>query len=486
MANATETADYLRRLTQAENLERAGINPFPPAAPRVTHLSDQLVQNFNSLKGTEVAIAGRMLPKRVHGGVTFAHVEDAKGKIQAVLEERKLGDRYQLVVDNFDEGDFIGVAGVLDKTRRGELSVYASRVDMLAKALRLPPDQVLDTEVQQRQRYIHTLVDGQTRAKFRVRWGMVQFMRDYFNNQLGCLEVETPVLDFTYGGASAKPFTTHHNALGSDFFLRISNELYLKRLTVGGFYEGVYEFSRNFRNEGMDRTHNPEFTLLELYKPNWDYYNMMDMAEDLVSSMVAKIHGTSKIPFGPHLIEYAKPWRRLSIYDGLRQKLNIEPTTISDTALQEIAHGMGVDCNTRGEILLKLFEEVWEKELIQPTFVMDYPAETSSLTKRHRDDPSLTERFELFVGGMETMNCYSELNDPRDQRARFELERRKRNLGDKEAMPFDEDFILAQEYGMPLQAGIGISVDRWAMLMTNTDHIRQVIYYPTLRPKSKG
>lgn len=484
MRRETETTDYLHRLAQAEVLEQVGIDPYPAEPPLITHLTNQLIADYDILKGSVVSIAGRMLPKRVHGGVSFAHIDDGRGTVQAVFTRNRLQDGYNLFRNNFEEGDFIGVSGILEKTQTGEISVWAENATMLSKALRFPPIEVTNAETQQRQRYLHTLVDPEARQRFRIRSQVVQSMREYFINKMGCLEVETPILDSTYGGAEARPFTTHHRALDTDFYLRIANELYLKRYTVGGYYEGVFEFSRDFRNEGMDRTHNPEFTQVELYKPFWDYNNMMDMAEDLMVGIVEKVTGKTKLPFGNKEVDYSKPWRRLTIYDGLRQKLGIEPTTISDADLTTLTHDYGVeDAQTRGGMMVKLFEAIWEEELINPTFVMDYPTDTSALTKRHRNDPNLTERFELFSGGMETMNCYTELNDPRDQRKRFEAERDKKEAGDQEAMPFDEDFILAQEYGMPQQAGIGISIDRWTMLITNTPHIRQVLYFPTLRPR---
>lgn len=486
MLEVDDEKDYLYRAKNIAALQQAGIDPYPAEPPRITHTNKDLIMNFDDLRGSEVSIVGRMTSKRVHGRITFVDLEDSTETIQSVVARHNLQPAiYAMVRDNFDVGDFVGVAGTLDKTKTGEISVWAQDISMLTKALREPTGKISSAEVQQRQRYLHTLVDSEARGRFRIRSQMIQKMREYFTNKLGCLEVETPVLDSTYGGASARPFKTHHNALDADFFLRISNELYLKRMTVGGFYEGVFEFSRNFRNEGMDRTHNPEFTLLELYKPFWDYHMMMGMAEDLMMGIIQDIHGKLQLPFGNHMIDYSKPWRHLTIYDGLREKLGIEPTTIPDDALTSIGHDYGVEENTRGEVMVKLFDVLWEHELINPTFVMDYPADTSSLTKRHRNDPNLTERFELFVAGMETMNCYSELNDPRDQRERFELEAKKQGWGDQEAMPYDADFILAQEYGMPLQAGIGIGIDRWAMLLTNTDHVRQVIYFPMLRPRPR-
>lgn len=474
---------FTRRVSQAELLENTGINPYPAEPPVITHRSIDLIRGYEDLQGSIVGIAGRMVSKRVHGGITFAHFDDAAGTVQIVMTKAKLGDNYSLARDFYEEGDFIGVRGVLQKTKTDEISVWADELRLLTKALKAAPQEVRDPETQQRQRYLQTLIDPEARTRFRTRAAIVQHMRNYFIDQLGCTEVETPVLDYIYGGAQAKPFTTHHNALDANLFLRISNELYLKRLTVGGFYEGVFEFSRNFRNESMDRTHNPEFTLLELYKPFWDYFKMMDMAEDLVSSVVEKIHGTTQVAYGNHTIDFRKPWRRLTVYDGVREKTGIDPISASEQEIEEAAHAVGVEGSTRGEMVLGLFEAVWKDELIQPTFVMDYPTATSALTKRHRSNPDLTERFEMYVGGMEIMNCYTELNDPRDQRERFELEARKRSAGDQETMPYDEDFITAMEYGMPQQAGIGISVDRLTMLITGIDHIRHVIYFPLLRPK---
>lgn len=475
-------SDYLERLAHVEALERAGINPFPAEPPRRTHRNDELKTNFDLL-GSTVSVVGRMTSKRVHGGLTFAHIEDESAAIQTVMQRDVLGNLYPIVRDCFGVGDFIGTTGVLKATRTGEVSVWAEQVTMLAKALRVAPPKITDPEIQQRQRYLDTLVNREARERFRTRSHIVQQMREYFIGRLGCLEVETPILDSTYGGAAAKPFITHHHALNRDFYLRIANELYLKRMTVGGYYEGVFEFSRDFRNEGMDRTHNPEFTQVELYKPWWDYYNMMDMTEELMSGVVERIHKDTRAPFNGQLIDYSRPWRRLTIYDGIRQKLGVNPEDATVEELQRVGRELGlqIEGTMKGAVCMELFKQLWEDKLIQPTFVMDFPADTSALTKRHRKNPDLTERFELFVGGMEVANCYTELNDPRDQRARFELEGQKRRAGDSEAMQFDEDFITALEYGMPPQAGIGISIDRWSMLLTDRNHIRQVIYFPTLR-----
>lgn len=480
----TPPPDYFaERLTHIAALEKAGINPFPAEPPKRTHRNIELREDFEALSGSTVSVVGRMLSKRIHGGLTFAHTDDGSAAIQTVWQRDVLKDLYPIARDYFGVGDFIGATGILKATKAGEISVWAEEVSMLAKALRVAPRTTVDPEIQQRQRYLHTLSDPEARQRFRVRSQIVQQMREHFIGRLGCLEVETPILDSTYGGASAKPFITHHHALDQDFYLRIANELYLKRMTVGGYYEGVFEFARDFRNEGMDRIHNPEFTQVELYKPWWDYYNMMDMTEELMSGIVRRIHADTAVSFNGQVIDYSKPWKRLTIYDGIRQKLGIRPETASIEELQRIGRESGLEIKgtTKGVACLELFEQLWADELIQPTFVIDFPADTSALTKRHRKNPELTERFELFVGGMEVANCYTELNDPRDQRVRFEMERQKRQAGDTEAMPYDEDFIRALEYGMPPQAGIGISVDRWTMLLTNAAHIRQAIYFPTLK-----
>lgn len=481
----TDSTDlYYDRLGQIRALEAAGINPYPAEPPKITHKNAQLIEGYDKLEGSTVSIVGRMRTSRIHGGITFAPMEDETALLQAVLTKSRLGaESYLLARNNYGSGDFIGVTGELRKTKTGEISVWAEEAIMLAKALRVAPHTINNTEVQQRQRYLHTLVDPVARDRFRTRSRIVTEMRRCFTDQVGALEVETPVLDVTYGGALARPFKTHHNALDQKLYLRIANELYLKRYTIGGYYEGVFEFSRDFRNEGIDRTHNPEFTQVELYKPGWDYNMMMNMTEDLVCSMVQKIHGSTIAPFGDLQIDYATPWRRLTIYDGIRQKTGLDPKDATLEQLQRTGRevGLEIEGTTKGAVCVELFEQLWEGDLIQPTFVLDYPAETSALTKRHRLDSELAERFEVYVGGMEVGNCYSELNDPRDQRARFEAEKKRGEEGDKEAMPFDEDFILAMEYGMPLQAGIGLSIDRLTMLLTDAPHIRQVIYSPTLR-----
>lgn len=481
MAKERVQDGYEARLIHALALERKGINIFPPDPSPVTHLSTALVERFSELEGQEVGIAGRIDSERAHGKISFYDVTDADGKIQVVVSEKNLGaEEYGIVSENIDPGDFIFAKGKLGKTRSGEVSVIAEQVRMLAKSLRPLPDSV-SMETAQRQRYLDLLLNPETRRRFVARSMIVQGMRERFL-KLGCMEVETAVLSNQYGGAEARPFVTHHNAIGEEVYMRISNELELKRLTAA-FQGGVFEFSRDFRNEGMDATHNPEFTQVELYKPYTDYRWMMGMSENLMAKICRDLHGSMQISYGDLKIDLTPPWRRLTIYDGLRESLRIEPKTIGMDELQKLAKAHNIEGHTKGEILLKLFDAVVGPTLVQPTFVMDYPSETSALTKKHRDDPEVTERFECVVGGMEVMNCYTELNDPRDQRARFEAEKEKRARGDKEAMQFDEDFLLFQEYGMPQQGGIGISIDRWTMLLTNTQRIRDVILFPLLKPE---
>src|SRR3989344_6486565 len=373
MKRETEATDYIHRLAQAEALEKAGIEPYPAEPPVITHSAAELIKNYDALESNIVSIAGRMLTKRGHGGITFTHVDDASGTVQTVWEQKRLGEKYSLIRDNFEEGDFIGVRGVLGKTKTEEISVFADDIQMLAKALRFPPMTVTSAETQQRQRYLHTLVDESARDRFRVRSKMVQSMREYFINKIGCLEVETPIMDSTYGGAEARPFITTHRALKTDFYLRIANELYLKRYTVGGYYQGVFEFSRDFRNEGMDRIHNPEFTQVELYKPFWDYQMMMVMAENLMSGIVQRVHGTTEIPYriplgdGKEqeiLIDFKPPWRRLKVYDGIREKLGIDPARISDSDLRSLAMEWGINKTSRDAVVLGLFEKLFEDDLV--------------------------------------------------------------------------------------------------------------------------
>src|SRR3989344_47415 len=483
----TERLNLLReeRLKQAQLLENIGIDPYPGEIPTRTHFNAEIVQNYSEHDDRSVSVVGRMTGVRTHGKRVFFDLEDESGKIQATITTNGVGnDMFAVFESGFGVSDFVGVSGRVFKTRMGEVTIDVEEFNMLAKALLSPPAKwggITDTETRSRQRYLDLMMNKEVRERFKFRSKMVQFMRQRFLD-LDCWEVETPVLDTTYGGASAKPFVTHHNALGIDLYLRISNELYLKRMLTGGF-EGVFEFSRDFRNEGMDSTHNPEFTQVELYKAYTDYKWMMDMSETLMSDIVQKLLGATKVEFGGMQIDLSTPWRRLSIYDGLREYLGIDPETISDKELFELAKKEEIEETDRGYILVELFGKYVEPRLINPTFVIDYPESTSPLTKKHRTKKGLVERFECVVVGMEVMNCYTELNDPRKQRENFEAELKRRMEGDEEAMQTDDDFIIAMEYGMPPMGGIGISIDRWAMILTNAEHIREVITFPTMKPR---
>ena len=343
-------------------------------------------------------------------------------------------------------------------------------------------DVLSDPEDRSRQRYLDMIAHREIRERFRFRSQMVQFMRERFMD-LDCWEVETPIMDNQYGGANARPFITHHNALNTDLFLRISDELYLKKLMVGGMSEGVFEFSRDFRNEGMDYKHNPEFTQVELYKAYTDYLYMMKMSENLIADMAQKFLGSTSVNYQGQDIDLSVPWRRLSIYDGIKEQMGIDFEKLTPKEIQELAKREGIEETDPGYIALKLFDLHVEHTLVNPTFVIDYPASTSPLTKTHRSKPGLVERFECVVAGMEVMNCYTELNDPRLQRANFEGEEGRKDAGDQEAMPTDDDFVKAMEYGMPPMGGIGISIDRWCMLLTDANHIREVIAFPVLKPR---
>lgn len=480
------------RLAHLSNLEAAGIDPYPARPPEITYPNNVVAEEYEKghLEGRAVSVVGRIKAIRNHGRIAFFDIEDTTGVLQVALRKSSEPEgedaRFDLITQNYDTGDFVNARGGVFKTRTGEVTVEAQEFIMLSKALLPPPSErfgITDPEIGRRQRYLELSSNPEARERFRMRARMVQIMREEFLGY-GYLEVDTPVLDIVYGGASAKPFVTNINALGQDMFLRISNELYLKRL-VGGNMGSVFEFSRNFRNEGMDRTHNPEFSLVELYKPYSDYNEMMEMAEAIFERVAIDLHGTTKVKFGDSEIDFKAPWRRLKVLDGVAEVYGIDPKEISDEDLSKLAQSAGIadKYTRRGDMLLALFEKHFDGKLIQPTFVLDYPKETSPLTKEHRDDPDLVERFECSVGGMEVMNCYTELNDPREQRARFETELERRSGGDDEAMPMDDDFITAMEYGFPPMGGIGISVDRMAMVLTNTPHIRDIILFPPVKSR---
>lgn len=476
------------RLKQIKFLEEQGIDPYPGAIPKRTGYNSEIKSGFDRFQNQGVSVVGRITSIREHGGRTFFDVTDETDKLQATFTDKSLGEKMAGVFKRgFAVGDFVGISGKLIKTKAQEITVDVSELNMLSKSLLPPPPKwegLKDIETRSRQRYLDLMMNKDVMERFKFRYQMVEFMRQRFLS-FGCYEVETPVLDTIYGGASAKPFLTHLNALNTQFVLRISDELYLKRLLVGGF-GGVFEFSKDFRNEGMDKTHNPEFTQVELYKAYTDYDWMMKMSENLIHDVALSLSGKNKISYMGKGIDLETPWRRLSIYDGVKEAYGINPEEISYEDLKTLAIREGIEENDPGYILLELFDKKVTPTLINPTFVIDYPESTSPLTKKHRTKKGLVERFECVVAGMEVMNCYTELNDPRKQRANFEEELKRRFAGDDKAMPTDEDFVIAMEYGMPPMGGIGISIDRWAMVLTGAEHIREVILFPTMKPKDRS
>ena len=490
----------LRREEELSLLEQAGINPYPYSFDK-THKNINILNNFkdeNPELFSKVSIAGRIMSIRRMGKATFFHVMDDTAKIQVYLKKDEIGDLYDLV-KMFDIGDIIGVVGYVFRTKTGEISVHAQKLELLCKSVTNLPivkeevdeqgnkiihDAFADKELRYRKRYIDLIVNEDVRNTFIKRSKIISFIRRYFDVK-GWLEVETPVLQPLYGGATARPFVTHHNALDMQLYLRIALELYLKRLIVGGF-EGVYEISKNFRNEGIDRTHNPEFSMLEIYVAYKDYNWMMTMVEDLLSSLAFAINGTTDIEISGNKISLAKPFRKAKMFDLFKKYTGLDLRNKTREELLEAAKQIGVPVDptmSSMKILDEIFSSKVEENLINPTFVMDYPVEMSPLAKKHRTEKGLVERFELFVNGKEIANSFSELNDPRDQRARFEEQALIKAAGDEEAMVLDEDFLNALEVGMPPTAGLGIGIDRLVMLLTGETSIRDVILFPTMRPE---
>ncbi|MDE2817432.1 MAG: lysine--tRNA ligase [Chloroflexota bacterium] len=478
------------RLRKLEALRAKGIEPYPLRFER-THTAQAALDRFEELSTAQetVRLAGRILTIRKMGKAAFAHIEDASGRIQLYLRLNILGeDTYATVVDLYDLGDIIGAEGVLFRTRTGEETLEVRRIEMLAKALQNPPEKyhgLRDTETRLRRRYLDMAANPEVRQAFTVRSRVVREVRTYFDAR-DFMEVETPVLQPLYGGAFARPFVTHHNALDQDFYLRIATELYLKRCLIGGF-ERVYEIGRTFRNEGMDRDHNPEFTMLEAYQAYADYADMMALLEQLYYEVALAVHGSPEVPYGDNVLNFTPPWQRIRLHEAIESATGIDiyahPET--DALLTQVqAQGIGVpERVTWATLVDELLAECVEPKLVQPTLLLDYPVALSPLAKRREDDPRLVERFEAFVGGLEIANAFSELNDPLDQRERFEEQVKERAAGDEEAQPLDEDFLLALEYGMPPTGGIGIGIDRMAMLFTNSASIRDVILFPPVRTR---
>ncbi|WP_269685539.1 lysine--tRNA ligase [Flavobacterium lacustre] len=500
---ALSEQEILRReaLTELRNL---GIEPYPAAEFITTAYSSEILADFEKYEGKEVVLAGRLMGKRIMGKASFAELKDAEGRIQIYVSRDDISTDEEKTMYNvvfkklLDIGDFIGVRGTVFKTQVGEISVHIYGLTVLAKALKPLPvvktdadgkthDAFADPEQRYRRRYVDLTVNDHVKETFIKRTKLFNSMRSFFNDK-GYLEVETPVLQPIPGGAAARPFTTHHNSLDIPLYMRIANELYLKRLIVGGF-DGVYEFSKNFRNEGMDRTHNPEFTAMEIYVAYKDYNWMMDFTENLLEHCAIGVNGTSEATFGEHTVNFKAPYTRVTMTDSIKHFTGFDISGKNEAELFEAARGMGIDVNAtmgKGKLIDEIFGAKCEGNYIQPTFITDYPKEMSPLCKQHRDNPELTERFELMVCGKEVANAYSELNDPIDQRERFEDQMRLSEKGDDEATGIiDEDFLRALEYGMPPTSGLGIGMDRLMMFLTNNSSIQEVLLFPQMRPEKK-
>lgn len=483
-------------------LRELGINPYPAELYPVDNTSKQIKNNYE--EGKKVTIAGRLMSRRIQGKASFAEIQDSQGRIQVYFNRDEIcpGEDKTLYNEVYkkllDIGDIIGIEGELFTTQVGEKTVMVKNFRMLSKALRPLPlpkqdsegnvyDEFNDPEVRYRQRYVDLVVNPKVKETFIKRTKITNSIREFYNKR-GYLEVETPILQPIPGGAAARPFLTHHNALNIPLYLRIANELYLKRLIVGGF-DGVYEFSKDFRNEGMDRTHNPEFTVMELYVAYKDYNWMMDTTEQLLEKVAMDANGSTKVTVGKHEIEFKAPYPRVPILEAIKIHTGVDVSQMEEDELRETAKKLGIEVDDTmgvGKLIDEIFGEKCEQHYIQPTFITDYPKEMSPLTKEHRTNPRLTERFELMVNGKELANAYSELNDPIDQRERFEDQLRLSEKGDDEAMFIDQDFLRALEYGMPPTSGIGIGIDRLVMLMTNNSSIQEVLFFPQMRPEKKA
>jgi lysyl-tRNA synthetase class 2 len=500
---ALSEQEILRReaLTELRNL---GIEPYPAAEFITTAYTSEILADFEKYEGKEVVLAGRLMGKRIMGKASFAELKDAEGRIQVYVSRDDISNDEEKTMYNvvfkklLDIGDFIGVRGTVFKTQVGEISVHIYGLTVLAKALKPLPvvkidadgkahDAFADPEQRYRRRYVDLTVNDHVKETFIKRTKLFNSMRSFFNDK-GYLEVETPVLQPIPGGAAARPFITHHNSLDIPLYMRIANELYLKRLIVGGF-DGVYEFSKNFRNEGMDRTHNPEFTAMEIYVAYKDYNWMMNFTENLLEHCAIGVNGTSEATFGEHKINFKAPYARVTMTDSIKHFTGFDISGKNEAELFDAAKGMGIDVDKtmgKGKLIDEIFGAKCEGNYIQPTFITDYPKEMSPLCKQHRDNPELTERFELMVCGKEVANAYSELNDPIDQRERFEDQMRLAEKGDDEANGvIDEDFLRALEYGMPPTSGLGIGMDRLMMFLTNNPSIQEVLFFPQMRPEKK-
>ena len=482
-----------QRREKLEEIRNLGANPYPYRYSP-THTTSEIHQQFAAIQETPdeskpICIAGRIMTKRDHGKSSFANLQDSEGLIQIYVRQNVIGDDRYDIYKMLDVGDIVGVEGVVFRTRTGELTVLANALELLSKSLRPLPEKwhgLQDKETRYRQRYADLIVNREVKDVFSKRTLIVQAIRDYLN-AINFIEVETPVLQPIYGGANARPFITHHNTLDQTLYLRIANELYLKRLIVGGF-DRVYEFSKDFRNEGMDRDHNPEFTMLELYQAYADYEDIMCLTEQLIAHTAKEVVGSTEITFQGEEISLEPPWQRLTMIESIGVKTGIDVESLGDGALQDAALDAKVDLDgveSRGGTIAAIFDTLVEPKLLQPTFICDYPIEVSPLAKKKRGDERFVERFEYFMVGMEMGNAFSELNDPIDQRERFIEQGKKLEAGDEEAFMVDEDYLRALEYGMPPTGGLGFGVDRLTMLLTDQRSIRDVIFFPQMRPEDQ-
>lgn len=474
------------RREKLANLQEAGKDPFQITKYDVTHHSKDIKDNYSELEGKTVRIAGRIMSKRIMGKASFCNIQDLPGNIQCYVARDSIGEESYADFKKYDVGDIAGIEGEVFTTKTGEISVHAAKVTLLSKSLQILPEKfhgLTNTDLRYRQRYTDLIMNQEVKETFVKRSRIISAIRRYLDGQ-GFLEVETPMLVSNAGGAAARPFATHYNALDEDVKLRISLELYLKRLIVGGL-ERVFEIGRVFRNEGMDTRHNPEFTMMELYQAYTDYFGMMDLTEDMFRYVAQEVCGTTLVPYAEEMIDLGKPFERLTMVDAVKKYAGVDFDAIPDTeAAKKLADEKGIHYEARhvkGDILNLFFEEFVEEHLIQPTFVMDHPVEISPLTKRKPDKPEYVERFELFIYGREMCNAYSELNDPIDQRERFKAQEAALAAGDEEANTTDEDFMNALEIGMPPTGGIGYGIDRLVMLLTNSPAIRDVLLFPTMR-----
>lgn len=492
----------IQRREALTQLRNEGIEPYPAALFPVDHYSTDILENYE--EGKKVIIAGRLMRKKIQGKASFGEIQDSKGRIQVYFNRDEIcpgedKSMYNVVFKKLlDLGDFIGVEGKLFTTQVGEITVSVEKFTVLSKTLRPLPtvkvdaegkehDKFSDPELRYRMRYVDLVVNKGVKETFIKRTKLMNALRKFFNER-GYFEVETPILQPIPGGAAARPFVTHHNALDMPLYLRIANELYLKRLIIGGF-DGVYEFAKDFRNEGMDRTHNPEFTVMEIYVAYKDYFWMMEFTEQMIEAAAIAVNGTTKVKIGDNEIDLKAPYKRISMLDSIKEHTGFEVGEMSVSEIREVCQKLGIETDEtmgKGKLIDEIFGEKCEPHYIQPTFITDYPVEMSPLCKKHRDNPNLTERFELMVNGKELANAYSELNDPIDQRERFEAQLKLSEKGDDEAMFIDHDFLRALEFGMPPTSGMGIGIDRLTMLLTGNTSIQEVLFFPQMRPEKKA